>query len=561
MDLRLSRPTKSAAMYEIPETFEDGGGSDAAWDRLASVLGDLDAIDEDVLTRLLNRFTLSDMVRVERAKWYARLSSRGLLSKPHDSANQRVWIVSPSDRGPFGMEYDEYEVFADNLETILAGLVSYCVDQAHFPTRIDVVGASIFMEFDGADMLVVKPWQRPAATVDDVMASRLCGTLCGLTGDDKHAAEELVERIHRLPGWKGVDVVMDPETADRCDDVRFGFFKEWRDSARHLIEAAGINASSGMVDKLLCAIFDVPSWHHLTGALHALNESGCGSDLWQWSFAVEGATVTKTVFGSAVEAFNKTLDSARSLVELQDGDNTLTMMIQQTHGSVDCISMGAGVLDVRESDRGVVSMRQVWVMYAGEGKEPRVAKYVSQFFERGDPLTEKTLRRLLLLDLTPDEREAMCASLAGDSEVARSGTYRFAVRSRGTSKDLHAHEIDGDGRRIDGYSHGVERDAGALLYEPDLKAYVLAKRLFREGPLRPVAVMDDLSEDVVRAVRACLDPTTHTEFEGLRAKLKGTELQAWRKSVKQLVKRLAERRRSDARRRKASVKGKDSLAV
>ena len=205
------------------------------------------------------------------SKW--DLASARLALQPRP-ATDRACVIEFGESAEVLVEAD-YQCYADSMTDALAYLLLRATGEKCFPDGawVDQASGTVRFDINGKLWCHITPWR--GKSVDEALASRGASTLLGL----RNAASPGDELLRRLQRWPGMDA-LHADTSDGMQPLRdvdrthVPAPKEWRASAVQLLEALSIDATEKHIQALTCAVFEAPSWNHLTGRLRAYRAAG-----------------------------------------------------------------------------------------------------------------------------------------------------------------------------------------------------------------------------------------------------------------------------------------------
>lgn len=185
------------------------------------------------------------------------------------------WIVDLGLAVADRLASSDFTVYSDSLNDALAFLLSRATAESLFPDAVRWDEAKQAIRFEVAGEIWAHVFHAKPEATSDATRSRAASTLLCVRRHTQ-PGEELLRRLRR---WPGMADLVEEETPGRGLErsARRNYVpdpKEWRASAKTLLDQLELSAGEKQIQQLCCAVFAAPSWNHLVAAFNKYRAAG-----------------------------------------------------------------------------------------------------------------------------------------------------------------------------------------------------------------------------------------------------------------------------------------------
>lgn len=416
-----------------------------------------------------------------RASFVAAATHRAL-----GSAEKPWFIVELLEPASRLVGDEDWVIAADTFVAGVAYLADRCTEVGVFPDDLSLEGESMTLQLAGEVFATVR--RAPSHCRNEAADLRRArSTLLGLRKGQRTPPAELLHRIRRWPGMKGLTLAR--------EDLRETFLLpepvEWLLSAGELCRIAGISdPDQSLVQRVASAVLDQPTWNHLVSGL----AEGATRLVAPWYLTEPStdrdgdATSAAEVFVDVFDAFVSYMARARRCASRWE-----TIAFDGTH------ALGAGRLPVYWMRRGSEPDKR-WEQPTLDLAPCAVANPAEEVLAKTVMLAaegQDGLRDLFLIGRGDEERFAIAQRLRNIVALAQEGGWRFGWLEEGHESHIEIAFVDASGQVA------VKTLAKArkteLVWFSDIGQHALI--YFDADKRSPIALLGSLSKGTAAALR------------------------------------------------------------
>lgn len=404
------------------------------------------------------------------------------------------WIVDLGSAVADRLASSDFTVYSDSLNDALAFLLSRATAENLFPDSVRWDPAKEAIRFEVAGRIWADVFHAVPMSSSDAVRSRAASTLLGVR---RHAkpGEELLRRLRR---WPGMSDLVGEESPGRGleSSARRSYVpdpKEWRASAASLLEQLDLPSEDKQIQQLVCAVFDAPSWNHLTAALNKYRASGMQpctvvEDVGDYNYRLVG------VYADYFDALPHVLHAAAARAHSWGG---IRLEVLGSHGAP---SYYLRAPSLTKNDRwSAPSVNLSMLSRVGDEDDGKRNRMVvdSMLASEGGVSTE-VLKELFMIGEPPSTRRRAVERIGQLRLLAEENGWRFHDWPGGIEPCLMVERVDAAGNRL--------RQAVFVSYRKARIHFVEAAGLYvltgEYDGRRPEAVMDISSDTARRLARS-----------------------------------------------------------
>lgn len=367
-----------------------------------------------------------------------------------DLRTARVALAEPPSDGPWIIDIDiraerlattDCTVYGTNLENALAFLLSRATSESYFPDSVQLDEASRCIRFEQNGAPWARLFQVTMETAGDAVRSRAASTLMGVRVHE-HPGEELARRLRRWPGMGDLKIGRDVSTL-RALKNHVPDPKEWRISAETLLEQMGLPTDQKSVQQLLCAVFEAPSWNHLTAAIKRSRAAG----MQPVAIEQDDGSGDYSLVGIYADFFDALPHFTNSLAQKSGEWGGLFLDEIGIYGAPHYVVRGATKEGSSKWDSPSISMSMLTAV-SDEWDDDRMLVAVQTTLGSEGQLSQDALEDLFMIRTGAATKRRIVDQVSGLRLITEEAGWRFHKWDGGSEPTMVIERVDGAGNRI-----------------------------------------------------------------------------------------------------------------